>query len=242
MWVSLICVLLSEVKIISLCSSSTLFHFNIQKKSPIYEVHEVTTWVNYTQPTGLPNALNLLPRINLLGESLLWTDFLESALDLGERAGAAWRAHLHICREASQLSSCSSAALRWQPTSANTDTQAAGKPEAPSTETPLCRQQSGLHAGEATQWVPSRALPRSVLILHPPWKGAENACARSQGPPRLTLHFSQGHAALNRIWRVKDEAYAFSPPLILFNFHRFLLSVLGGGPDVFLFPDCFWMT
>ena len=75
----------------------------------------------------------------------------------GECAGAAWWAHLHICREASQLPSCSSAAPGWQPTSANTDAQAAGKHEAPSTETPLCRQEGGLPAGEATQWVPSHA-------------------------------------------------------------------------------------
>ena len=76
----------------------------------------------------------------------------------------------------------------------------------------------------------------SVLIIHLPWKGWGNTCVRSQGPPR------RGDMALNRIKHVKDETYAFSPPLIWFNFHRFFLCVLGGGHNVFLFPDCFWMT
>lgn len=78
--------------------------------------------------------------------------------------------------------------------------------------------------------------PCSVLIIHLPWKGWGNTCVRSQGPPR------RGDMALNRIKHVKDETYAFSPPLIWFNFHRFFLCVLGGGHNVFLFPDCFWMT
>ena len=92
-------------------------------------------------------------------------------------------AHL---RGTSQLPSSSPTCGWWRPTSANTDTEAAGKHEAPSTQRRLCRPRGWLCAGEGAQCVASRAFATLGPFPSALGRGAEGTHVRDRrGRPRL---------------------------------------------------------